>query len=250
MAKSVERSSTSSEASPEKRRGSASVVLPDLRVETLLWKRGVRLIAGVDEAGRGAWAGPVVAAAVVLPMDDGLLAALFPPTEEPAEDAVGFVGVRDSKQLTFEQRAAAERIVRAVAVAVGVGIVAPSVVDEIGLSFAGQLAFWRAVDALGQPPEHLLVDGFPLWSPRYRQTALIHGDARCISIAAASVVAKVTRDRMMAELDREAPGYGFARNRGYGTKGHASALRDFGPSVHHRRSYAPVSASLLAELDE
>jgi len=217
-------------------------------VESLLWRHGARLIAGIDEAGRGAWAGPVVAAAVILPNDESLISTLLPGIQAVAEEASEFAGVRDSKQLTFAQRAAAEEAVRRVALAVGVGIVPPSVVDEAGLSFAGQLAFWRAVAGLQIEPHHLLVDGFPLWSPRFSQTAVIHGDARCLSIAAASVVAKVTRDALMTELDRDFPGYGFATNRGYGTRSHRLALKDLGPSCHHRRSFAPVSAK-LAELE-
>jgi ribonuclease HII len=98
------------------------------------------------------------------------------------------------------------------------------------------------VRALVPRPDHLLVDGFPLWSPAYPQTAVLHGDARCLSIAAASILAKVTRDEIMAGLDAEAPGYGFARNCGYGTAAHRRALAELGPSIHHRRSYEPVAA--------
>src|SRR4051812_32725650 len=148
MGRSVAPSSTSSEGSPAKRRGSVSGAPPDLRVESLLWRHGARLIAGIDEAGRGAWAGPVVAAAVILPNDESLISTLLPGIQAVAEEASEFAGVRDSKQLTFAQRAAAEEAVRRVALAVGVGIVPPSVVDEAGLSFAGQLAFWRAVAGL------------------------------------------------------------------------------------------------------
>jgi ribonuclease HII len=228
-------------ASPARRRESVSGAPPDLRVESLLWEQGVRLIAGVDEAGRGAWAGPVVAAAVILPCDADILRALVPGVH-PGDGVPGFCGVRDSKQLTPAQRAAADAAVRSIATHIGIGVVAPSIVDEVGLSFAGQLAFWRAVDCLSAVPEHLLVDGFPLWSSRYAQTAVIHGDARCLSIAAASVVAKVARDNLMVELDGSFPGYGFATNRGYGSRSHADALRSLGPCVHHRRSYRPVSS--------
>src|SRR5205807_1330813 len=151
---SAEQSSTSSVASPEKPRGSASGELLDLRLERLLWGHGVCRIAGVDEAGRGAWAGPVVAAAVVLPSDEGLIANLLSPA--PLAEHSSFVGVRDSKQLTAAQRTAAEQVIREVAIDIGVGIVPPSVVDEAGLAFAGQLAFWRAVCGLTNPPEHVL----------------------------------------------------------------------------------------------
>jgi ribonuclease HII len=249
MAKSGEPSSTSSGVSPAKRRESASAAPPDLRVESLLWEHGARLIAGVDEAGRGAWAGPVVAASVILPCDEDLLRALLSRMDPPGDEASDFCGVRDSKQLTAAQRAAADLVVRRHALHVGIGVVPPSVVDDVGLSFAGQLAFWRAVQDLRVDPEHLLVDGFPLWCSRYPQTAVIHGDARCLSIAAASVVAKVARDNMMSELHRSLPGYGFATNRGYGTRSHADALRTLGPSMYHRRSYSPVSSTFPSEDD-
>ena len=112
----------------------------------------------------------------------------------------------------------------------------------MGLSFAGQLAFWRAVRGLRIDPGYLLVDGFPLWSPRFPQSAVLQGDARSLSIAAASIIAKVTRDGMMAALDQELPGYGFAHNVGYGTAEHGNALRALGPTAYHRRTWAPVAA--------
>jgi ribonuclease HII len=151
-----------------------------------------------------------------------------------------YAGVRDSKQLAAPQRRAAADVIRSVAIAIGAGIVEPLIVDEFGLSAAGQLAFWRAVQALGQRPNHLLVDGFPLWSRAFQQTAVIHGDAYCLSIAAASIIAKVTRDQIMTEVDALAPGYGFSHNVGYGTTVHAEALRRLGPTPYHRRSYEPV----------
>jgi len=215
---------------------------PDLRIERLLWTRGVRNVAGLDEAGRGAWAGPVVAAAVVLPADPDLLRCSLlarPGDRGPAH----FAGVRDSKQLSPVQRSAAAQVIRGVALGIGVGIVPAAIVDDLGLTFAGQLAFWRAVRVLAPHPDYLLVDGFPLWSPSYAQAAVLQGDERCLSIAAASVVAKVTRDEIMSALEAEAPGYGFAQNRGYGTPEHGRALRRLGPSPHHRRSYHPVAAA-------
>ena len=181
---------------------------------------------------------------MVLPNDKRVIRPLSVGIEASNTEEAASPKVRDSKQLTYAQRDAADRTIRALALAVGVGIVPPNIVDEVGLSFAGQLAFWRAVSALPIVPQHLLVDGFPLWSPRFPQTALLQGDAHCLSIAAASVVAKVARDRFMADLDAEHPGYGFSHNRGYGTREHAGALRELGPSVHHRRSFAPVVASL------
>ena len=197
-------------------------------------------MAGIDEAGRGAWAGPVVAAAVVLPPRQDVLESLAVPSPEAGEG--GFVGVRDSKKLTPRQRMLAADVIRGVACGVGVGIVPPNIVDDMGLSFAGQLAFWRAVRGLPLDPSYLLVDGFPLWSPRLPQTAVLQGDARCLSIAAASIIAKVTRDGIMGQLDGQLPGYGFAHNVGYGTVEHATALRGLGPTTHHRRTWAPVAA--------
>ena len=196
----------------------------------MLWGRGVARIAGIDEAGRGAWAGPVVAAAVILPRNPEL----------PRQLGLGPV-VRDSKQLSPAQRSQADEVVRSFAVAVGIGVVPPSIVDEVGLSAAGQLAFWRAVSSLPVEPDYLLVDGFPLWSPRHPQLAIIDGDATCASIASASIVAKVARDRLMDALDEAAPGYGFGHHRGYGTAAHAQALGRLGPSIYHRRSYEPVA---------
>lgn len=203
---------------------------PSLESEETLWLSGLRRVAGVDEAGRGAWAGPVVAAAVILRPDHTSAGAL--------------TGVRDSKQLSPRQRQAAAEAVRAAAWAIGVGVVPTAAVDEVGLSCAGQWAFWRSLRALGLQPDYVLVDGFPLWSSIYRQAALVRGDCRCLSIAAASVIAKVTRDEIMAGLDGEVPGYGFACHKGYGTPAHQAALARLGPSSYHRRSFRPVAALL------
>jgi ribonuclease HII len=211
-----------------------------MRIERLLWGQGVQVVAGIDEAGRGAWAGPVVAAAVVLPPDSKVLASLAAPSKRARDK--GFVGVRDSKKLSPRQRTVAVEVIRGVACGIGVGIVPPIIVDELGLSFAGQLAFWRAVRGLQLVPNYLLVDGFPLWSSRFAQSAVLQGDGRCLSIAAASIVAKTTRDAIMAELDVELPGYGFAHNVGYGTAEHGDALRALGPTPHHRRTWQPVAA--------
>ena len=181
-----------------------------------------------------------MAAAVVLPPEPHVLEGLACPPPDAIES--GFVGVRDSKKLTPRQRALAADAIRGVARAVGVGIVPSDIVDEMGLSFAGQLAFWRAVRGLAADPGYLLVDGFPLWSPRFAQSAVLQGDSRSLSIAAASIIAKVTRDGIMTELDGDLPGYGFAHNVGYGTTEHGNALRALGPTSHHRRTWAPVAA--------
>lgn len=212
-----------------------------MRIESLLWRRGISWIAGVDEAGRGAWAGPVVAAAVVLPNHPDVVHTLTLAASHQ-DRADRFPGIRDSKQLSRARRVVADGIIRKVARATGVGVVPSSIVDDLGIVFAGQLAFWRAVCALPAHPDYLIVDGFPLWSTRYPQTAVIDGDARCVSVAAASILAKVARDRIMADLDEETPGYGFAQNCGYGTAAHARALTRLGVSCHHRRSYQPVAA--------
>jgi ribonuclease HII len=151
-------------------------------------------------------------------------------------------GVRDSKQLSPAGRAQAAVAIRQVAWCLGVGEVPPEVVDQFGLAFAGQLAFWRAVRALPFQPEYLLVDGFPLWSSAYQQEAIVRGDQRSLSIAAASIIAKTTRDEIMRDLDQSVSGYGFARHKGYGSRAHATALARLGPSRYHRRSFRPVAA--------
>ena len=205
---------------------------PSVRIETILWDSGVSRIAGIDEAGRGAWAGPVVAAAVILDRDR--LSRLTP-------------CVADSKLLTAKERICAARVILQEAVGVGVGVVPVDVIDGAGLAFAGQLAFWRAVCGLPQRPDFLLVDGFPLWSEALPQAAVLQGDRRSLSIAAASIVAKVTRDSLMRALEESSPGYGFARHKGYGSTAHLAVLNERGPSPHHRRSFKPVG--LVASVD-
>jgi ribonuclease HII len=202
--------------------------LPTLDHEAWLWGEGFARIAGIDEAGRGALAGPLVAAAVVLPPDAKIGAAL--------------AGVRDSKLLTARARAVLYERVRACALAVGVAIVPAQLVDGAGLSAAGQLAFRRAVAALDPTADFLLLDAFRLRDAPTPQLPLIHGDTRCLSIAAASVVAKVVRDGLMDELHTTYPHYGFDRHKGYGTAAHQLALADHGACPQHRRSYAPVRA--------
>ena len=186
-------------------------------------------MAGLDEAGRGSWAGPVVAAAVVLPKPTRTLRRALD-------------GLRDSKQLSAAERDRLYAIIKLAAVAVGLGVVEAPLVDSLGLAVAGRLAFQRAAEALTGPPDYLLIDAFPLPEVRCPQEAIIRGDAQCLSIAAASVVAKVERDRLLDELSRQFPSYGFDRNRGYGTPEHARALSKRGPCAEHRYSYAPVRA--------
>ncbi|HZS02627.1 MAG TPA: ribonuclease HII [Chloroflexota bacterium] len=213
---------------PDGRAGGARRPTPTLEHEAWLWSQGYALVAGVDEAGRGALAGPLVAAAVILPPHPEVGAAL--------------AGVRDSKLLTPPARARLDERIRECALAVGVAVVPAALVDGAGLSAAGQLAFCRAVEALERAPDFLLVDAFRLRAARQPQLALVHGDSRCLSIAAASIIAKVTRDRLMDELHAEYPQYAFGRHRGYATGAHQDALASHGPCPQHRRSYAPVRA--------
>lgn len=199
--------------------------------ERRLARSGYRGVAGLDEAGRGSWAGPLVAAAVVLPpISPTLLRRLR--------------GLRDSKQLSPPQRDRLAEAVRGCAVAVGVGLVGAALLDALGLSAAGRLAMERAVRVLGASPDFLLIDAFPLPAVHCPQEAVIHGDALCLTIAAASVIAKVERDRLMDVLGGGYPGYGLERNKGYGTADHARALRTLGPTPEHRRSYAPLRSLL------
>jgi ribonuclease HII len=179
-------------------------------------------VAGVDEAGRGPWAGPVVAAAVILDRDN------VPP------------GLNDSKQVTAKRRAAAFDLIMATA-EVGVGVGSVGEIDRLNIARANDLAMQRAVEALPHVPGFLLIDG--RWVPRNLTLpcrAIVKGDSLSLSIAAASIIAKVTRDRIMAELAAAHPGYGWERNAGYGTAEHRKALETHGVTPHHRRSFKPI----------
>lgn len=200
---------------------------PDLHFEQALWAGGALAVAGLDEAGRGAWAGPVCAGAVMLPPEDGSLCARL-------------AGVRDSKQMTPRQREYWAGVIRAGARAWGVGFAGPGEIDTLGILPATRLAMHRALAQLPAPPQHLLLDALRLPGLHLPQTALIKGDARSLSIAAASVLAKTARDALMTALEELYPGYGFAAHKGYGTAAHQSALQCLGPSPVHRRSFAPV----------
>ncbi|MEX0788548.1 MAG: ribonuclease HII [Anaerolineales bacterium] len=201
---------------------------PSLRWERRTRRDGAGRIAGIDEVGRGAWAGPVVAAAVVLPLGMRKLAATLR-------------GVRDSKQMTAPQRERWAQAIHDLAEA-GVGQAGPQEVDALGLIAATRLAMARALAALPVPPDHLLIDHLRLPDIPLPQTPLTFGDQLSLSIAAASVVAKVIRDRVMDELDRVHPEFGFAHHKGYGTEEHRRALAEFGPTAIHRYSYMPVAA--------
>jgi len=199
--------------------------LSDLqRLERELARRGYLLVAGVDEVGRGCLAGPVVAAAVILPPD-----CVLP-------------GLDDSKRLDAEAREKLEPEVRRRAVAVGVGHVEAAEIDERNILRASLRAMLQAVEALCPAPEVLLVDAVRVPGVRLPQLSVVHGDALCASIAAASIVAKVHRDRLLGDLARRYPVYGFERHKGYGTAEHWEALRQYGPCPEHRLSFEGVVA--------
>ncbi len=200
---------------------------PDLSFEIALWDQGIGLVAGVDEAGRGALAGPVCAAALILPPDPGLPSRLE--------------GVRDSKLMTPAQRSLWAGRLRQIALAWGVGFATAAEIDALGIVPATCLAAQRALDALPVPPLHILLDYLKLPACVLPQTPLIKGDARSLSIAGASVLAKTARDALLTRLDADYPGYGFAAHKGYGTAAHREALRRLGPSPIHRLTFAPIS---------
>ncbi|GEJ59516.1 ribonuclease HII [Anaeromyxobacter diazotrophicus] len=200
-----------------------------LRFETALWEQGVLHIGGVDEAGMAPLAGPVVAAAVILPRE-------FRPR-----------GIDDSKQVDAAERERLAVEIKAAAVCWAVGLAAVEEIDTINIYRAGLLAMRRAVEGLSRAPEHLLIDARRLPELKIPQQGIIHGDALSLTIAAASILAKTTRDALMAEQDLAHPGYGFARHKGYPTAEHFAALEKLGPSPLHRRSFAPVRQALGLE---
>ncbi len=203
--------------------------IPTLAYEQRLWARGYRRVAGLDEAGRGAWAGPVVAAAVVLPAN-------------PPDLLRRLAGVRDSKKLSPARRAGLLEVIRETALAWGVGLAPAEEIDRVGIVAATRAAMLRALAQITPPADALLIDYLALPQSILPQYSLPKGDVRVLSIAAASIVAKVSRDRMMVALDDELPGYDFARHKGYGTAAHRTALARLGPSRVHRRSFAPLRA--------
>lgn len=202
----------------------------DLRYERRLWKQGLAAIAGVDEVGVGPMAGPVVAAAVIFPPETFIK------------------GVHDSKQLTPERRERLYPLIRERAAAVGVGRAAVNEIDELNVYWAAMLACERAIRALGRAPDHVLMDGRAIPGLKLPQTKIVGGDRKSFCIAAASIIAKVTRDRIMVAYDAEFPGYGFADHKGYCTADHFAALARLGPSPIHRRSFAPVRRAAQREL--
>ncbi len=199
---------------------------PDLSLESVLRTAGFHAPAGLDEAGRGAWAGPVSAGAVILPDRSSLMDELS--------------GVRDSKQMKPDQRFYWAEQIRQVALAWAVGFASSQEIDAMGIVAATRLAMQRALQNLPLPPDHLIIDALLLPDVPLPQTALIKGDARSLSIAAASVLAKTSRDLVMVDLDRQYPAYGFARHKGYGTPEHFAALQSSGPCASHRFCFEPV----------
>ncbi|MFH1086493.1 MAG: ribonuclease HII [Chloroflexota bacterium] len=207
---------------------------PSLDQEVRLWSLGFARIAGVDEAGRGARAGPVVAAAVILP-----------PIERQPELATALAPVRDSKLLSPRQRERCYDLVAQAALAYGVGTVSADAIDRNGIVACTRLAMWQAIASLGCWPDYLLIDALSLPDLPLPQVARPKSDRYVLSVAAASIIAKVTRDRLMVRLEAACPGYGLGQHKGYGTAQHRQALARLGPSHLHRHSFWPVRA--LAE---
>ena len=201
----------------------------DLRLEKMLayekelYAQGIDLIAGVDEVGRGPLAGPVVAAAVILPK------------------ACKIPGLNDSKKIPKSKHKAIYEAVLQNAIAIGIGVKDNHVIDQVNIYEATKLAMMEAIGQLEPQPQHLLIDAMKLDLP-ISQTSIIKGDANSLSIAAASIVAKVTRDQMMEEFDCEYPGYDFTQNAGYGTSNHLAGLDQLGVTPIHRRSFEPVKS--------
>lgn len=197
-------------------------IIDNYKYERELNKKGINLIAGVDEVGRGPLIGPVVAAAVILPKDYKL------------------DGLTDSKKLSEKKREYFYEIIKKDALAIGIGIVAEKVIDEINIYEATKVAMKEAINKLNIKPEHILIDAMPL-DLDIPTTSIIKGDLLSITISAASVIAKVTRDHMLYEMDKEYPMYDLKNNKGYGTKKHIEAIKKYGITKYHRLSYKPVS---------
>ena len=205
---------------------------PNLDEEDKLKSQGYELIAGIDEVGRGALAGPVVASAVILP--------------HPA-NLPWFGLVRDSKKLSSRKRESLFDLINKEAMAVGIGIVPPQTIDSINILKATRLAMMQAVEKLPKQPNFLLIDRLSLSQCPIPQRGITRGDESCLSIACASIIAKVTRDRMMEGFDQTYPGYGFAQHKGYGTRKHISCLRKLGPSPIHRLYFTPVRNAIASQ---
>ena len=199
--------------------------MPSFAEEKMLEAQGYQHIAGIDEVGRGSLAGPVVAAAVILP---GHI------------DTPWLNQVKDSKQLSPARRESLFHHIHEVVISIGIGVVPHQIIDARGIIKATRLAMKLAIDQLSSPPEFLLIDYMRLPEVSLPQKGITNGDCRCFSIACASIIAKVSRDHMMREFGGTYPGYGLAQHKGYGTQGHLACLRRLGPSPIHRQSFKPV----------
>lgn len=211
----------------------------NLTWERNLLNKGNKLIAGIDEAGRGPLAGPVVAACVI-----------FKPnlSEEDLEFSE-LRKIKDSKKLSAKAREELHAAIIKECLAFGVGVCGHETIDRINILQAAFLAMKKAITAMKQKPDYILVDGnFIVPNCSFRQEAVVDGDAKVFSIAAASIIAKVTRDRLMKEAHEKYPDYGFDKNKGYGTKYHLTCLKKYGPCEIHRKSFGPVSASRFTDL--
>lgn len=200
---------------------------PTFKKELALYAQGFSFVAGIDEAGRGAWAGPVVAAAVIFPVNDTSL-------------PVKLHTIRDSKMMTSRQRDAAFDVILSLALSVGLGVTAPGGIDRTNIVSATRRAMDIAVKKLMPQPHHLLIDAVSLTNTPIPQQSFYKAESISLSVAAASIIAKVTRDRLMELLAIRYPVYGFERHKGYGTKQHQQALSQYGPCHIHRFSYAPI----------
>ncbi len=199
---------------------------PNLAFERALWEAGLPAVAGVDEAGRGCLAGPVAAAAVILP--------------DHTEIADKLKGITDSKQLSPQERERARKVIEISSQTWAVGFADNQEIDQFGIVPATRLAIWRALDNLNLAPDHILVDYLVLPDIPIPQTRLVKGDARSLSIAAASILAKTYRDDLMAVNADKYPSYGFDQNKGYGTAYHRQAIKIHGPCPLHRMSFSPI----------
>jgi len=199
---------------------------PSFKEENLLREQGYHIIAGIDEAGRGALMGPVVAAAVILP---DVIKARWK------------TKVRDSKQLTHDEREYLYGYIEEVSISMGTGQTTNEVIDEVGIAKATRLAMVAAIAQLKPEPQYILIDYFDLPETPLPNRGVEDGDSLCFSIACASIIAKVTRDRMVVDMDEQYPGYGFAEHKGYSTSKHLECLRLKGPCPLHRRSFTPVA---------
>jgi len=196
-----------------------------LEYETALYNEGIKLICGIDEAGRGPLIGPVVAAAVILPIN------------------YFHKDIKDSKKLSEKKREMLYDIINENALSIGVGIIDEKTIDEVNIYEATKLAMKEAVSNLKIKPEHVLIDAMKL-DLEIPSTSIIKGDALSESIAAASIIAKVTRDRILKDMDKEYPMYDLINNKGYGTKKHIEALKKYGPCKYHRKTFKPVEEAL------